>query len=196
MLGLLCCFSIAACSRPGPLKFNKAHAQHAPWCGPNQRVQIGQRVVGHVHDGPKHKEFLVDAGGREHDPEKIAEQAWAYLERTGDAKTIAGAFIKDARQTTMSVVSVNPVVVILGSYQDESWLKQPRDSADKSWFWRAQIQPTSDPPYRDGLKWFSPTLKQPPIALAFSHEGVAEIVLPAGKLTLTRVGDRCQSTRE
>src|SRR5262249_36587358 len=158
----------------------KKQPSYAPWCGPQVRVKVGDRVVGHVHDGPKYKDFLVDDAGKEHDPEQIAELVWSYLERSGDARKIEHAFRKDSYQTTMSVVSINPVVVIMGSYLDASWLKQNRDFAHQKWFWRAQIQPNSDPPFRETLKWFSPDLNKKPIALTFSQTGVAQIALPRG----------------
>jgi hypothetical protein len=196
VLGLVFCVCLTGCGRPGPLVISKKQPDYAPWCGPNRRVQIGQRVVGHVHDGPKQKEFLIDETGKEHDPEKIAEQAWAYLERTGDAKKIGDAFGKEGYQSTMPVVSINPVVVILATHQDAGWLNQPREFAGKAWYWRAQIQPNSKPRFSDGLQWFSPELKQPPTKLDFSKSGIAEIVLPNGKLKLVREGETCTTTRE
>jgi hypothetical protein len=195
-LELLLCLLVTGCGRPGPLVISKKQPDYAPWCGPNRRVEVGQRVVGHVHDGPKHKEFLLDERGHEHDPDKIAEQAWAYLERTGDAKRIAEAFAKEAYVSTMPVVSINPVVVILETHQDAARLKQPRAFADTAWYWRAQIQPNSKPRLSEGLRWFSPELKQAPTKLEFSKSGVAEIELPNGKLKLVREGDRCITTRE
>ncbi len=190
------CLSMTGCSRPGPLVISKKQPDYAPWCGPTQRVQVGQRVVGHVHDGPKHRQFLVDDTGKEHDPEKIADQAWSYLKRTGDAKKIIEAFAKEAYVSTMPVVSINPLIVILETHQDAAGLKQPREMADKDWYWRAQIQPNSKPHFSHGLRWFSPELKQAPTKLEFSKSGVAEIELPNGKLKLVREGDRCITTRE
>jgi hypothetical protein len=196
VLGLLMCSSITGCSRRGPLVISKKQPDYAPWCGPNQRVQVGQRVVGHVHDGPKHRDFLVDETGKEHDPEKIAEQTWSYLERTGDAKKIEDASAKDGYQSLMPVVSINPVVVILETYQEDSRRNNNREIAYKRWNWLAQIQPNSNPHYREGLRWFSPELKQKPTSLVFSDAGVAEIALPNGKLKLVREGDKCKTTRE
>ena len=193
---LIVCLSMTSCSRPGPLVISKKQPDYAPWCGPNQRARVGQRVVGHVHDGPKHRQFLVDDTGKEHDPEKIAEQVWAYLKRTGDAKKIIEAFGREAYVATMPVVSINPLIVILESHQDAASLKQPREMANKDWYWRAQIQPNSKPRFSDGLRWFSPELKQAPTTLEFSKSGVAEIELSNGKLKLVREGDRCTTTRE
>jgi hypothetical protein len=195
-LGLLLCFSMTGCGRAGPLVISKKQPGYAPWCGPNRRVQVGQRVVGYIHDGPKHKEFLVDEKGKEHDPDKIADQAWSYLQRTGDAKKIEEAFAKDADQSLMPVISINPVVVILETYPDPSGQNKSREFAHEKWFWRAQIQPNSNPHFREGLQWFSPELKQRPTDLVFSEAGVAEILLPNGKLKLVREGDRCKTTRE
>ncbi|HET6325588.1 MAG TPA: hypothetical protein VFG04_12995 [Planctomycetaceae bacterium] len=193
---VLLCFSMTGCGRPGPLVIDKKQPDYAPWCGPNRRVQIGQRVVGQVHDGPKHRQFLLDDTGKEHDPERIAEQVWAYLERTGDARKIAEAFGKEAYVSTMPVVSINPIVVILETHQDAAWLKQPREMADKAWYWRAQIQPNSNPRFSDGLQWFSSELKQKPTRLEFSKSGIAEIALPNGTLKLIREGDKCKTMRE
>src|SRR5947209_10451622 len=99
VLVLLWCYSMAGCGRRGPLVISKNQPHFAPWCGPNRRVQIGQRVVGHVHDGPKYKNFLIDETGKEHDPEEIAERAWSYLKRTGDAKTIEESLGQGAFQS-------------------------------------------------------------------------------------------------
>jgi hypothetical protein len=194
--GLIVCHALTGCGGPGPLVINKKQPPYAPWCGPNRRVQVGQRVVGHVHDGPKYKDFLIDETGKEHDPEKIAEQTWAYLVRTGDAKRIVEAFKTDANPTTMPVVSINPLVVILETFPDPAWQKQPREFASKDWYWRAQIQPNSDPKFKENMQWFSPELKLPPTKLIFSEAGVAEIRLPKGTIKLARSGELCKSTRE
>jgi hypothetical protein len=168
----------------------------APWCAANRRVKIGQRVVGRVHDGPKYKDFLVDDKDKEYDPEEIADRAWSYLERTGDATRIEETLGKDACPTSLSLVSINPVVVILSTHHDPAWQKQNRDFAYQRWSWTAQIQPNSDPPFRERLQWFSPDLKQGPTDLAFSEAGVAEIPVPDGKINLVRQGDKCASKRE
>jgi hypothetical protein len=196
-LHLLVCCSTAGCYGSGPLVMRKDRANLAPWCGPNRRVEIGARVVGHVGFGEKRwKEWLVDDKGKEHDPEEIADGAWSYLERTGDAKRIEDAFSKDAYQATMTLVSINPVVVILDTFQDAAALKPTPGFAYEKWHWRAQVSAIRDPPFRDGLRWFSPDLKQRPTQLAFSADGVAEIRLPKGKLKLIRHGDKCETTRE
>jgi len=195
--GILLCCCVTGCGRPGPLVISKKQPHYAPWCGPNLRVQVGQRVVGHVHDGAKHKEFLVDETGKEHDPDKIAEQAWSFLESTGDARQIAEGFIKNAHQSTMPVVSINPVVVILETYTEPSWENKNRDPAHERWFWTAQIQPNSDPQHSQArMFWFSPELKQGPTKLTFSEAGVAKIQLPNGLLKVVRDGDTCKTTRE
>ncbi|MGQ0633737.1 MAG: hypothetical protein ACT4QC_03930 [Planctomycetaceae bacterium] len=195
-LGILFCCAHSGCGKARPLVFEKNPRAGRPWCAPNERVRVGKRVVGHVHDGPKYQDFLVDDKGQEHDPEKIADQAWSYLERTGDARKIEGALIKEANQSAMSVVSINPVVVVLETYHDPSWEKQPREFARERWYWRAQVYSLREPVFRENLQWFSPDLKQRPTALRFSEAGVAEIALPKGKLTLTREGDKCQTARE
>ena len=96
----------------------------------------------------------------------------------------------------MPVVSINPVVVILETYRDPSWRNQVRNFAHNRWYWPAQIQPKSEPRFRERLQWFSPDLKQRPEKLAFSEAGVAEILLPGGKVRLVRSGDLCKTTRE
>jgi hypothetical protein len=175
---------------------NKNPRQVGPWCAPNQRTQFGKRVVGHVHDGDKWKDFLVDDQGKEHDPEIISDRAWSYLERTGDAKKIQNALGKDAQHSTMTLISINPVIVILDRYLDASALKVKRDFAYQRWYWRSQVHPGGDPPFREGMRWFSPDLKQKPTDLAFSPNGLAEIPLPGGKLELVREGDACKTARK
>lgn len=196
VLDILLCLPITGCGGRGPLTFGMHPTPFAPWCAPDRRVKIGQRVVGHVADGPKYKDFLVDDRQKEYDPEDIADRAWSYLERTGDATRIEKALAREGCQTTMSIVSINPVVVVLSAYHDPAWLKQNRDFAYQRWYWRAQIQPNSNPRFRERLQWFSPDLKQAPTDLAFSAAGVAEIPLPEGKLKLVRQNDQCATTRE
>jgi hypothetical protein len=192
VLDLLLCFSMTGCGGANPLVISKKPPYPGPWCGPHQRVQIGMRVVGHVAFGEKKwKYFLVDDAGKEYDPEKLADQVWSYLERTGDAKKIKEAFSRDGYYPRMIVVSIKPVVVILETYP----AKQLGTSADR-YYWVAQIHAMGDPIYQEGLQWFSPDLKQRPTNLAFSDAGVAEISLKNGKLKVIREGDKCVSTRE
>lgn len=196
VLGVFLGSSLTGCGRPVPLVIRDNQPHYSPWCGPDRRAKIGWRVVGHVHDGAKHKDFLVDGTGKEHDPEEIADLAWSYLERTGDAREIEEAFVKEAYQSRMPVVSIDPVVVILETYRDPSWRNQARDFARNRWYWTAQIQPNSEPRFCEGLRWFSPDLKQRPTKLVFSEAGVAEILIPGGKVKLVRSGDICKTTRE
>jgi hypothetical protein len=207
VLDLLLCFSMTGCGGAGPLRIIKNPKYRVPWCGPNQRVQIGERVVGHNPNlGAIHREFLVDDAGKEYDPKKLADQVWSYLERTGDAKKIKEAFSKEAYYPKMTIVSINPVVVILEIHQvdaalrkksqdDTASMKQIGTSAERS-YWVANIYAMGDPVYQEGLQWFSPDLRQKPINLAFSKAGVAEISLANGKLKLIREGDDCKTTRE
>jgi hypothetical protein len=101
---------------------------------------------------------------------------------------------KAADQSLMPVVSINPLVVILLTYHEPGWLNQPREFAHESWYWRAQIQPNSNPRFAEEMHWFSPELNQGPTKLQFSED--AEIVLPSGRLKLIREGDTCKTTRE
>ena len=195
LFALLAC--LVGCGSPTPLKMTKYSGTRGPWCAPNKRVQIGQRVVGTVGMGEnKWKNFLVDDGGREYDPEKLADQAWSYLERTGDADYVMRGYHKEGRQTRMTVVAINPVVVVLETRPLPAGADRTIASPERS-FWVAQISSErSHPDYRDGMKWFSPDLKQPPTILAFSQDNVATIPLANGKLNLVRSGDECKTTRE
>jgi len=196
LLNLLLCFSMTGCDGSSPLRIKKNPKNVGPWCGPNQRVQIGERVVGHNPNlGVIHRTFLVDDAGKEYDPKKLADQVWSYLEGTGDAKKIKEAFSSDGYYPRMIVVSIKPVVVILETYQDAALPKQLGTSTERN-YWVAQIHALGDPVYKDGLQWFSPDLKQRPTNLAFSQAGVAEIALAHGKLKLIREGKDCKTTRE
>lgn len=196
-LGLGTWMIMAGCGPSGPLVISPKQPEYAPWCGPHQRVKVGERVVGYVNEGPKHKSFLVDDAGREHDPEKIAQRVWAYLERTGDARKIKDAFVSQGRVTTMPVVSLNPLVVMLETYMEPSWQNQNRDCGHNDWYWTAQIQPNSNPRHSASeVRWCSPELKQGPTKLTFSEDGVAEIRLPSGKIRLIRNGAMCRTERE
>jgi hypothetical protein len=189
-------FSMTGCGGAGPLRMKTNPRNLGPWCGPKQRVQIGERVVGRAGwNGNKWKDFLVDDTGKEYDPEKIADQVWSYLERTGDAKKIKEAFTRDGSYPRMIVVSVKPVVVILETYQGAALPTQLGTSPER-YYWVAQIHAMGDPVYQERLEWFSLDLKQRPTELAFSEAGVAVIPLPKGKLKLIRDGDKCKTTRE
>ncbi|MGQ0633240.1 MAG: hypothetical protein ACT4QC_01410 [Planctomycetaceae bacterium] len=182
---------------PSPLHFRKNSRNVGPWCGPNQRVQIGQRVVGHVGFGEnKWKNFLVDDAGKEYEPEELAEQVWSYLEKTGDAKTIKDAFSKEAYFPRMALVSVKTVVVIL----EPEWNAALRDqigTSPKKYHWLALISAERYPPaFKEGLQWFSPELKQRLTSHRFSGAGVAEIAPANGTLKLIREGDTCRTERE
>jgi hypothetical protein len=194
-LALVLCLSMASCGRPRPLLKTKIRGNGGPWCAPNQRVQIGQRVVGHVHDGDKWKIFLMDDKGKEYDPDKLAEQTWSYLERTGDAKRIKDACSKAGHYVSLSIVALKPIVVILEMRREDDPRKQLSGSLPRS-NWVAQVSVLRDPPYREDLEWFSPDLKQKPTPLSFSAEGVAEIALSDGRLKLIRNGQEFQTARE
>jgi hypothetical protein len=197
LLGLLAAFAATGCGGgAGPLVMSKKRTNLEPWCGPNERVRVGMRVVGHAGwNGDKWANFLVDGAGKEHDPEKIAERVWSYLERTGDARRIQETFSKEGYDSSMNVVSVNPVVVVLERHRDADWQKHPRGPGER-YYWLAQVYMKSDPPYAEGLQWFSPELKRKPTPLAFSADGVAEIPFAGGKIKLVREGDKCKTTRE
>jgi hypothetical protein len=195
MLVLLLCTPAMGCgSGNGPLTVRK-NKVIGPWCAPNQRVQIGDRVVGHVHDGPKYKDFFIDDEGREHDPDKLTETAWTYLERTGDAKKMKDAFSKAGDYPAMTIMSIKPMIVILATKQSADLLKQMGNSPPR-WFWVTKISTRGEPTYQKELQWFSPDLKQKPTKLAFSLGGIAEISLGNGTLKLSRNGERCKTERE
>lgn len=182
------------CGGSGPLTIKKTKII-GPWCAANQRVQIGDRVVGKVAWGEnKYKDFFVDDAGKEHDPDKIADQVWTYLERTGDAKKIKEAFSK-GDYPVMRVVSINPLIVILETKQDVNLPKQLGNSPGR-WYWVAQVSTRGEPGYQKDLQWFSPDLKQKPTKLVFSLGGIGEIPLGKGALKLTRIGERCTTERE
>ncbi|MBX7104994.1 MAG: hypothetical protein K1X57_12990 [Gemmataceae bacterium] len=185
------------CSPATPLKMHKDSGTRGPWCAPNQRVQLGQRVVGKVGWGEdRWKTYLVDDTGREHDPNVIADQVWSYLERTGDANTIMRNYHQDGRHTRMTVIALKPVVVILESRPLPPGASRSIAAPERS-YWVAQVSSErSHPDYRDGLRWCSPDLKQPVTPLTFSPAGEAEIPLPNGRLHLIRSGDECRTTRE
>jgi hypothetical protein len=197
LLDSLLCLSLVGCGGAGPLRITKYSGTRGPWCAPNQRVQIGERVVGKVAWGQdKWKNFLLDDTGKEHDPQELADQAWSYLERTGDAPRIMEAYHKDGRYATMTVVSIKPVVVILETGQLPAGADRTIASPERS-YWLAQVSSERDhPAYKEGLQWFSPDLKQRPTSLAFSQAGVAEIPLVDGKLKLVHEGAQCKTTRE
>jgi hypothetical protein len=196
LIGLLLCFWMMGCGGADPLVIDKNPRNPGPWCGPNKRVQIGMRVVGRVAWGQaKWKFFVVDNAGKEYDPEKMADQVWSYLERTGDAKKIQEAFSEGGCHPRMVIVSIKPVVVILEPCEVAALLKPP-GPAPARYNSLAQIHTIAEPVYKEGLQWFSPDLKQRPTVLRFSPDGVAEIPLRSGKLKVVREGGKCKTTRE
>jgi hypothetical protein len=197
LLAWLAIFALAGCRQAAPLKMRKDSGTLGPWCAASTRVQIGQRVVGTVGWGEKKwKDFLLDDAGKEHDPHVIADRVWSYLERTGDAAGIMNAYHKDGRLTRMTVVTLNPVVVVMESRPLPAGANRSLAAPERS-YWVAQVSSLrSHPDYREDMRWFSPDLKQSPTPLHFSQNGVAEITLPQGKLHLVRNGDECTTTRE
>lgn len=197
LLALLACMAATGCVPTAPLKIRSDSGTRGPWCAPNQRVQLCQRVVGKVGWGEdKWRTFLLDDLGKEYDPEVIANQIWAYLERTGDADKIMKAYHQDGHQTVMTVVAVKPVVVIVEKRQLSAGTDRSIAAPERS-YWVAQISSVrGDPEYREGLQWCSPDLKQRPTPLVFSQAGVAEIPLPKGKMHLVHDGAVCKTTRE
>lgn len=179
----------------GPLVMKPNAKIPGPWCAPNQRTQIGERVVGQTAYGPRYKQFLVDAANREHDPDTIAENVWSYLERTGDAKTIQEAFAKEGAYPKMYVVSINPTVVVMATGRDAK-LPQTIGPKPERYYWKAQVYCFNLMLYQEGLQWFSPDFKQRPTPLPFNAQGHAEIALPPGKLILQHEGDKCTTKWE
>lgn len=194
-VALLLFLFLAGCGGGGPLKIKTNPALPGPWCAPNLRVQIGDRVVGHVGMGEnKWKSFLVDDAGKEHDPEKLADQVWSYLEKTGDADKIKEAYTKQGRYPRMVVVSIKPTVVLLETHQFTA--SQNPAGSPQRYYWTAQIYAIAHPTFTEGMEWFSPDMKQRPTPLSFSKDGVAEIPLAKGKIRVTHESDKCATTRE
>ena len=189
--------SIIGCGKGyGPLVMKPDSKTKGPWCAANERVKIGDRVVGYVHEGAKHRTFFVDDAGKEYDPEILADQAWTYLERTGDAKDIRAAFDRDGYYPGMVIASIKPMVVIL----EPTWNKQLRSQIGTNaqrYHWLALISSERQVrTFQKGMQWFSPDLKQRPTDLTFSPDGVAEIALKSGRIILTREGELYTSRRE
>jgi hypothetical protein len=196
LVELLLCVTMTGCGGADPLVMVQNPPNPGPWCGPNQRAQVGQRVVGRVAWGQKKwKFFLVDDAGKEYDPDQMADEIWSYLERTGDAKKMEHAFNSEGFFPRMTIVSIKPVIVILESFQVAPSPKQLGASPAR-YYWLAQIYAIANPAYKEGLQWFSPDLKHRPTALPFSQAGIAEIPLPKGKFKVIRDGDKCKTTRE
>jgi hypothetical protein len=94
----------------------------------------------------------------------------------------------------MTVLSINPLIVILDTYLDAARREEIGPSPERS-YWVAQISTRGEPRFAAGLRWFSPDLKQRPTPLPFSQVEVAEIALPNGKLTLWHTDERCETLR-
>lgn len=188
--------SISGCGSQAPLKIKPHLNDKGPWCAPKQRVQIGDRVVGKVGWGEnKYKNFLVDDEGIEYDPDKIADQAWSYLERTGDARSIEQAFAKDGYLPRMIAVSLKPLVVIVQPRWNTHQLKTAGPKLER-YSWTSTIGSACDSEYSTGMQWFSPDLDQKITNLTFSEDGVAEIKLKSGRLTLIHDGKQYKTTRD
>jgi hypothetical protein len=188
---LLICL-MTGCMGNNPLIEAKVPAERCPWCGPNQRVKFGQRVVRYAGVGKIWQNFLVDDKGKVYDPREMADDVWSYLERTGDARKIEKAYRKDGYYPRMMIVSIKPMIVILETNRNITFAGKSQER----YYWVANIHASATPLFQNGLRWFSPDLKQRPEILTFSEEGVAEILLPKnGKLQLIRDGDTCQTRR-
>lgn len=192
----LSCLSILSCSRTEPLVFRDNPEIMGPWCAANQRVKIGKRVVGRVHEGDKWKDFLVDDSDNEYDPDQLAEQVWEYLEGTGDAESLKDGFSKDGSLPRLSIISLKPIVVILEPEWNLTLKKQLGNSLERyHWLSLVSIYRQS-PSFHEDMQWFSPELKQRPIKLSFSGDTAVEILISNGRLRLVRDGSVCRITRE
>ncbi len=188
--------SIVGCGSNAPLKIEPHLNDKGPWCAPKQRVQIGERVVGKVGWGEnKYKNFLVDDEGKEYDTDKIADQCWSYLERTGEARNIEQAFAKDGYLPRMIAVSLKPLVVIVQPRWNTHQLKTAGPKLER-YNWTSTIGSACDSEYSAGMQWFSPDLEQKITNLTFSEDGVAEIKLKSGRLSLIHDGKQYKTTRD
>ncbi len=191
-------FSLVAsgCSPSTPLKMRRDSGERGPWCAPNQRVQIGQRVVGKVGWGEdKWKDFLLDDAGEEYDPEDLSEEVWSYLESTGDADKIMRDYHENGRLTVMTVVALKPLVVVMETRQLPKGANRSIASPERTYWLAAISSVRGQPDSGEVMRWCSPDLKTSPTELLFSPDGVAEISLTDGKLRFVREGDVCQTTR-
>jgi hypothetical protein len=194
LAALLFCLALGCGNGGGSSPAAKKNKTTGPWCAAHQRIKIIDHIIGHDQVGNKYKELFVDDEGQEHDPEKLADQAWGYLEATGDARKIKQAF-SDGQSPDLVIVAIKPLIVILGTHQDANASKKVGDSPGR-WYWLGQVATRGDPAYQKDLQWFSPDLKQKPTKLVFSLGGVAEIPLGNGTLKLTHTGEKCKTERE
>lgn len=191
LLAVVVC--LGGCAKT-PLKIRKDSGTVGPWCGPNQRAQLGMRVVGKVGWGTdKWKTFLVDDTGKEYDPDDLKEEVWSYLERTGDAKRLMAIHTQERAYPLMTVVALKPLVVTMEMKSDTTPPK--RRYPWERFHWLSTISVERRPEYQENMRWFSPDLGQRPTPLRFVA-GVATIPLPKGRLLLSREGEKCKTERE
>lgn len=152
---------------------------------------MGQSAYGNIW-----KKFWRDASGREHDPERVAGQAWKYLQSTGDVAAIETARHAGECSPWMRIVCLDPIVVLQIPCQHKRFADtgQLQFHGTQSAL-ELSFVPDTEMYFDESLSWSSPDLKQAPTQLTFT-DGVAEIPLANGKLILTQDGEWCKVRRE
>jgi hypothetical protein len=198
----LACFALVAailsafvmgCGGGGGRRLKANTTPQCPWVAPNRQAEA---AYVHVRDhgwggGGTGYNVWIDESNAEHKIEHVQERVWAYMEKTGVAASIKAAETNGQLSTRAAIVSIKPTIALLvpcPPYGPRNPYKG-RHGADEVGFGISVS-------YHDGMQWCSPDLKQRPTEIKFSDKGVAEIVLPTGKLRLVRESRRCSVARE
>ncbi len=165
-----------------------------PWSAPHKQMQIGMRSQGQSFYGALYKNFWKADSGEEYDPEKVSQQVWAYLTKTGDVARITEEHKKGVCSSQMRIVSVDPVIVLIQPCQHKHFNGEgPHGTRVVQ-----ELAYTSDRDmyFDEPMQWVSPDLSTGPNAIRFSPEGIATIPLENGQIKLVHEGEWCKVTRE
>lgn len=143
------------------------------------------------------KNFWLDSSGREHDPEKVSQQVWAFIQKNGDLARMEKDQEAGQCAPAMRIVSLNPTVVLMIPCQHKRFVGTGQHLAHGT---RSALElsfvPDKEMYFDEPMEWLSPDLRIGRTKVTFSDLGEAEIGLKKGKLKLKRDGEWCVVSRE
>lgn len=168
-----------------------------PWIGPKEQLVEQQKRHAAVISATSYVETRwLDKSNNEYDLNHIATDAQTYLYSTSTGSNL----LKSDTWPWKAIVSIRPTVVLLVPSDpmkvkrgDLLGMNHPVRTIGNAKYGGCDYGSVDF--YNEGMKWYSPDLKQEPSMVSFA-DGKAEIQLPNGKLRLIVRGEVCKITRD